>query len=278
MTEIICRPLRAAVSRAIIAVLALGCSAVDEPARSPTAPAPRPRTPAPTLPTERPWADRRAVPTESAPRVTKSTCGPAPDNPHGHEWGTTVADGSCRPCERAPEALGACGRPFRALDVSRTTLRANVGKRVRFHGTIGYYGVTCTTRGGPCACENRCGALLRLWTKKTSRLPLPSKEDRRREADAITRGAASYHIEPMDPTHVALESASPDGGGRFSEYETGYGLACEGDENSLCCPFALDRDSLKVQVVVEGTLRIAQDPDDQPEFRLAVDDICRVPD
>ena len=90
-------------------------------------------------------------------------CGPERPNPHGIslEW-MTRKDGSCRVCEQAPAALSPCKPGERGVALTERSIEAHRGKRVKLEGSVVLSHAACTKRGGPCACNNRCSAVLRL--------------------------------------------------------------------------------------------------------------------
>ena len=147
---------------------ASGC-AKDETAMRPAHdPGDAPRSDAGARP---PVVDESPPVASSAPAVEPSDpllskpvdCGPAEPNPHGValEW-MTRRDGSCKVCETAPAPLPACHAGQRGTQMTAKTLEAQRGKRVSFAGTLSLTNAMCTKRGGHCACNNRCGAPLRL--------------------------------------------------------------------------------------------------------------------
>ena len=88
-------------------------------------------------------------------------CGQPLPNPHGFElW--PRRDGSCKPCEPAPATLRLCSPRERTAVIRSKDLSAHHGKLVRLEGSVAFPQVICTKRGGRCACNNRCGALLLL--------------------------------------------------------------------------------------------------------------------
>lgn len=221
-------------------------------------------------------------------------CGPPRDNPHGYEWGVTSADGTCQTCEQPPLTLPPCNPVIRTLDVSQNTLKTHVGKKVRFCGVVDFPGVNCTKRGGACACPNRCGAPLRLRHRGIAVTPLPSKQERIKQRNAILNGTT--YEEPSEPQEHKTSKANSSyvllvvGGlgedtwlvPKLREYASDDGvLTCKGDDNSICCPFDLDRDTLKVRVMASGLLLAGPAqwmPDSTIEYRLVVQDLCRVAD
>ena len=220
-------------------------------------------------------------------------CGPPRDNPYGYEWGVTSADGTCQTCERPPLTLPHCNPAIRAQDVTQSTLKVNVGKKVRFYGVVDFPWVNCTKMGGPCACPNRCGAPLRLRHRRIAMTPLPSKQERINQRNAILNGTYKEPNDPQERKHsesnssyvlLALGGLGTNPGliSKLREYASDEGvLTCNGDENSICCPFALDRDTLKVRVVAGGLLLAGPPqwmPDSTTEYRLLVQDLCRVAD
>ena len=217
-------------------------------------------------------------------------CGAPQDNPHGYEWGVASADGSCRTCERPPLTLPPCNPGIRAQDVTQSKLKANVGKKIRFYGVVDFPWVLCTKMGGRCACPNQCAAPLRLRHRNVPIVPISSKQERISERNAILNGPYKKPSEPQE--HKNFESNSSyvllalGGIGAdtrsIREYASDDGvLTCRGDENSICCPFALNRDTQKVRVIASGFL-LAGPPqwmlDDTVEYRLLIEQICRVED
>jgi hypothetical protein len=80
---------------------------------------------------------------------------------------------------------------------------------------------------------------------------------------------------------LTLSAGGSAGVAIFADYATPDGaLICPGDENSICCPFALDRDSLSVRVLASGLLLAASEPIAGPEkeYHLALETLCRLPD
>jgi len=220
-------------------------------------------------------------------------CGPPRDNPHGYEWGVASADGSCRTCERPPLTLQPCNPAIRAQDVTQSKLKANVGKKIRFYGVVDFPWVLCTKRGGRCACPNQCAAPLRLRHRGIPLVPIPSKQERINQRNAILNGTYNEPSEPQEHKNsesnssyvlLALGGIGADTGSirKLREYASDDGvLTCSGDENSICCPFALDRDTQKVRVIEVGLLLAGPPqwmPDSTVEYRLFVEDICRVAD
>jgi hypothetical protein len=178
-------------------------------------------------------------------------------------------------------------------DVTRSTLKANVGKNVRFYGVVDFPWVLCTRRGGQCACPNQCGAPLRLRHRATPLVPLASKQERIDERNAILNGTYKAPGETPEQkkarsnsAHVFLAlagvGADTESFRQMREYASDDGvLTCSGDDNSICCPIALDHETQKLRVIASGLL-VAGEPQWMPEsaveYRLLVNDICRAED
>jgi hypothetical protein len=173
---------------------------------------------------------------------------------------------------------------LQATDVTAAALEANLERNVRLRGVVNFAGVLCTLRGGPCACSNACNAILRLVHRDTPRPALGSKAERLRKRDEEL-------AKPYDPAAenqpfpvsvlLALSEKGAFSGARFSDYATLDGvLGCPGDENSICCPFALDRASLTLRVIASGVLRATEPSSEasEKEYRLALETLCRLPD
>ncbi|HEY5957802.1 MAG TPA: hypothetical protein VIV60_14670 [Polyangiaceae bacterium] len=190
------------------------------------------------------------------PALAKS-CGPAEANPYGYAIPWAKADATCRVCESAPVPLAICEQARKGQPLTESILHSPNGRNVRLRGSLGFFPLMGTKIGGHCACKNTCWGFLRL-----------------RPANAVWLGAAR-----TEPT-ILLGLATP--GKKLLPKEmidrhlSSEGpLVCTGDDASLCCPFEVDHESLKAEVVVSGVLDSIV-LDEQPAKVLKITDICHV--
>jgi hypothetical protein len=167
------------------------------------------------------------------------------------------------------------------MQIRETTLREHAGRRVSFEGTISFYGYVCTRRGGPCACNNRCGAQLELFPPKLLP-PLLTDIERDRLAQKSAEeqerfNAARYEQITRLPRLALMHS--PDGP-LSSAAMVGEGdlVHCGGDEGSICCPIQLNRDQLRLNAIVTGTIETYESAESQAPtaYGIRVESACRL--